>query len=292
MATIGYYLKTLLNRGLAPLNMRLDSLTAERTETEHLNSFVRAGHFDAPIFPVLKQFEACNPSDILNVVKSCEARFQRFKSGADANEFTFDNHFYRSPDAEVLYAIVGLFKPKAIVEIGSGYSTLLFRHAIADNGLSTSLTSIDPSPRREISAHADKVITSRLEDLTDLTILSQLQKNDILFIDSSHEIQLGNDVLKLYLTIIPLLNPGVLIHIHDVFLPYEYPKQWVVECRWKWSEQYLVQAMLQCSNEFDVLWCGHYLQKARPGILKNFKCWSGADARSLWIVKRGAGSSA
>jgi hypothetical protein len=66
----------------------------------------------------------------------------------------------------------------------------------------------------------------------------------------------------------------------------------MVESRWKWTEQYLVQAMLQSSSEFDVLWCGHYLQKARPEILKNFKHWSGRDARSLWLVKRAAKTSA
>jgi predicted O-methyltransferase YrrM len=286
MATIGYYVKNILNRGLMPLNMRLDTLTAERTETERLNRFVKSGHFAAPIFPVLKQFQACDPSQIISLVRSCESSFEKFKSGTDVNEFNFENHFYRSPDAEVLYAIVRLFKPKRIIEVGSGYSTLMFRHAIVDGDLQTTLTSIDPAPRREIANHADKIITSKLEELHDLTVFGQLQKNDILFIDSSHEIELGNDVLKLYLTVIPLLNPGVIIHIHDVFLPYEYPEQWMVECRWKWNEQYLVQAMLQCSNEFGVLWCGHYLQKTRPDLLKNFKFWSGADARSLWLVKR------
>lgn len=292
MPSLGYYIKNVLNRGLAPVNMRLDTLTADRADIARLQTFVRAGHFNTPVFPVLKQFQSCDPSEILQLVNRCESRFERFKSETNPNAFNFENHFYRSPDAEVLYAIVRLFGPKRIIEVGSGYTTLLFRHAIEDGGLQTVLTSIDPAPRREIAKYADRIVSSKLEDVDDLTPFSQLKEHDILFIDSSHEVALGNDVLKLYLTIIPLLNPGVIIHIHDVFLPYEYPEQWMVECRWKWTEQYLVQAMLQCSTEFDVLWCGHYLQKTQPEILKNFRYWDGADARSLWLVKRAIAASA
>lgn len=286
MATFGYHAKRVLNLALAPVNMRLESLTAERALVERLNSLVRSGHFERPVFPVLRQFEGCNPSLIIGAVKRYETLFEKFKSGSNNDNFSFNNHFYRSPDAEVLYAIVRLFEPSRIVEVGSGHSTLLFRHAIVDGSLNTILTSIDPFPRREVANHADKVIRAKLEDLTDLSVFSNLKKNDILFIDSSHEIEIANDVLKLYLTIIPSLNPGVIIHIHDVFLPYDYPKQWIVESRWNWMEQYLVQAMLQSSKEFDVLWCGHYLQQTRSDILNNFKYWSGADARSLWLLKR------
>ena len=114
----------------------------------------------------------------------------------------------------------------------------LFRQAITDGPLSTRLVSIDPVPRREIAQHADEVIVDRVETLDPSFILSRLQRNDFLFIDSSHEIKTGNDVLYLYLRILPSLAPGVIVHMHDIFLPFEYPKEWIVQNRWLWGEQY------------------------------------------------------
>src|SRR5207245_655950 len=106
------------------------------------------------------------------------------------------------------------------------------------------LVSIDPAPRREIAQHADEVIRYRVESFEPSRILSRLDRNDILFIDSSHEIKTGNDVLHLFLNILPSLSPGVIVHVHDIFLPFEYPKEWIVEHRWAWGEQYLLQSLL------------------------------------------------
>ena len=98
-----------------------------------------------------------------------------------------------------------------------------------------------------------------------------LKCNDILFIDSSHQIRIGNDVVKLLLDIIPALKKGVLVHFHDIFLPYDYPRQWIIDNRWEWNEQYLVQAMLQGSVEFEVLWPGHFLQRTFPNFANLFR---------------------
>ena len=276
--------KSWINRGLAPLNMRLESLAAERAEMARLHRLVAADHFDRPAFPVLRQFRECEPGPVVAQVQAFEAQFAKIDSAPGG--YRFANDYYPSPDAEVLYAMTRRFAPRRIVEVGSGNSTLLFRHAIADGAFESTLASIDPAPRREIARHADEVMRCRLEDLPSDSIFATLEANDILFVDSSHEIKAGGDVLKLFLSVIPALAPGVVVHVHDVFLPYDYPKRWLVENRWAWTEQYLVQAMLQGSADFEVLWCGYHLQRNDPELLKRFRFWSGANAQSLWLRKR------
>ena len=97
-------------------------------------------------------------------------------------------------------------------------------------------------------------------------------------------------MVELFLNILPRLKPGVLIHIHDIFLPYEYPREWIMQNRWPWNEQYLVQALLQGSEEYEVLWAGHYHQKTMPDFAKHFPLWQGKDASSLWLRKKGSDS--
>jgi len=276
--------KHLLNRLLRPFNAKVDSLTAETTEARRLAALEQAGHFSGPIYPVLPQFQRCDPSAVFEAVARSAPRFAEFAaSPPDGESFTLNNPYYTTPDAEVLHAIVQLHRPGLVVEIGSGNSTLLFRQAITDAGLATRIVSIDPEPRRAVAQHADVNVREQVEKAQSLEWFARLQANDILFIDSSHLVEAGNDVLFLLLTVLPTLAPGVLVHIHDIFLPYEYPREWLVTFRWKWGEQYLVQALLQDSNRFDVLWAGHYLQKTRPDFCSHFPQWRSSDARSLWL---------
>ncbi len=279
--------KAFANLLLAPLNLRLDSRTAERAEAARLERLVASGHFDRPIFPLLPQFQKCDPAPILAAVKEHEPQMQRFTASNVSGQFSFANDYYMSPDAEVLYSMVRLYKPRRIVEVGSGNSTLLFRHAIADGGLETRLTSIDPLPRREITGGSDRLICCRVEEMEDFSPFAELERNDILFIDSSHEIKPGNDVLFLLLKTVPGLAPGVLVHVHDIFLPYEYPHEWIVRNKWNWTEQYLVHALLAGASGFEVLWAGHYFQRTLPGFQEGFKYWKGNAARALWLRRMG-----
>jgi len=114
-----------------------------------------------------------------------------------------------------------------------------------------------------------------------------LEAGDILFIDSSHEVRPGNDVVRLFLNIVPRLRSGVVIHVHDIFLPFEYPREWIIEntLNVKWAEQYLLQAMLQASNEFEVLWPGYFLQRTLPGFSNYFHDGAGRFAASFWLRK-------
>jgi hypothetical protein len=283
--TIKGMIREWINRPLAHFNVRIETLTAERAEIARLLRLERQGLFNRPAFPVPTQFVDCDPSCVLEAVEKYKQQTKRFREAASNNEYSYANDYFTSPDAEVAYAIVQMFRPKRLIEVGSGNSTLLFRAAVQDSRLGTKIVSIDPCPRRAIERGAHHIVKEQLEFLQSSEIFTDLGFNDILFIDSSHQIHAGNDVLKLLLNIVPALAKGVLIHIHDIFLPFEYPREWLIDHRWEWTEQYLVQAMLHGSSVFDVLWPGHYLQRTWPEFATVFDVKPQRTAKSLWLRK-------
>ena len=284
--TLPGFIKNWINRGLKPYNMSLISLTAERAEATRLLALEESGHFNRPIFPLLPQFTRCNPTPVLDAVARFKSSINRFCSPRANNGYSFSNDYFTSSDAEVAYALVQQLKPQHIIEVGSGNSTKLFREAITDGKLSTKLVSIDPSPRTPIDLIADRIIKQSLEQVPVSFFNETLSCDDILFIDSSHDIRIGNDVLNLFLNIVPVLKNGVVIHIHDIFLPFDYPYEWVVVNKWDvFKEQYLVQAMLQDSDKYDVIWPGYFLQRTLPKFSDHF-CVPNQYAASLWLRKR------
>jgi predicted O-methyltransferase YrrM len=283
------HIKIRTNRWLAPFNIRIDTLTAERAEMNRLLNLEQAGHFRHQVFPVLPQIARCDPNHLLGALGEYREQTSRFARPREDGMYSFSNDYFTSPDAEVAYAMIRLKYPKRIIEVGSGNSTHLFREAITDGSLDTKLVSIDPSPRREVESVADQVIRRRLEDVPSSELQDVLQPNDILFIDSSHEIRSGNDVVSLFLNVVPRLHSGVVIHVHDIFLPFEYPREWVIQdtLNVNWTEQYLVQGMLQGSDQFEVLWPGHFLQRTLPRFSDYFHHEPEGVATSLWLRKIG-----
>ena len=278
--------KELANSFLRMGNMRIETLTAERAEMSRLRKLVARGHFGRPIFPILPQFTECDPSQILQQIKNDQARFAAILEGSGADGFNLANEYCTTPDAEVLYSMVQLYRPGRIVEIGSGHSTHLFRCAIRDAQLATRLISIDPEPRRDISKWADEIIKMRVEDLGDFGLIDSLAENDILFIDSSHSIEAGSDVVFLFLNVLRRLRAGVLVHLHDIFLPFEYPESWILKDRLRWNEQYLLHATLNGSDEFKVLWPGHYLERTMSNFISYFANWrSDSQATAFWLQR-------
>jgi predicted O-methyltransferase YrrM len=276
-----------INGGLALVNLRIETRAAEFVEKRRLLDLERDGHFLRQVFPVLPQIARCEPDPVLRAVETYRDQTSRFARPTQDGMYSFSNDYFTSPDAEVAYALVRLLNPKRIIEVGSGNSTYLFREAITDGSLDTKLVSIDPSPRREVETVADCVIHRRLEPVPSSELQDVLHCNDILFIDSSHEIRSGNDVVSLFLNVVPKLNIGVVIHIHDIFLPFEYPREWVIENKLNvnWTEQYLVQAVLQGSDQFEVLWPGYFLQRTMPRFSDYFHCEPEGIATSLWLRK-------
>ncbi|WP_417430170.1 class I SAM-dependent methyltransferase [Kiloniella sp.] len=178
-------------------------------------------------------------------------------------EFHFNNSFFESGDAEFWYQIIRLKKPRKIIEIGSGSSTLMAQKAINQNkyddpDYTCSHVCIEPHERPWLEEVGVTVIRSLVEDI-DLSFFSQLEKNDILFIDSSHVIRPQGDVLFEYLQLLPELNQGVIVHIHDIFSPRNYPKDWLSSRVLFWNEQYLLEAFLTHNESWKIIGALNYL---------------------------------
>ena len=161
---------------------------------------------------------------------------------------------FRGVDALAAYCTVRHFQPRLIIEVGSGFSSLALGQAAAKNK-NSALICIDPFPSdflRKGFPGLQSSIEKKIQDI-DLKFFSQLQLGDILFIDSSHTVKIGGDVNYLFLEVLPRLKPGVIVHVHDIFLPFEYRRDWVLDEFRFWNEQYLLQAFLTFNSEFEVL---------------------------------------
>lgn len=181
-------------------------------------------------------------------------------------------------DAAAAYAMVREAKPRRIVEVGSGHSTRFLARAAADGGLDTRITAIDPKPRASISGLKVDWLRSQVQDLETFPLL---EKDDILFIDSSHQVKPGNDVDFLLHEVIPRLPAGVRVHFHDIFLPDDYPADWA----WRrYDEQSEVRKLI----EADVLridFSSHQNTKNLSGVLTRLPLVPGARESSLWLTK-------
>jgi Methyltransferase domain len=153
---------------------------------------------------------------------------------------SWDNGYLPGLDAATLYSLLRTTDPRRFLEIGSGTSTKFARKAIVEGGLRTLITSIDPHPRAEIDELCDDVVRAGLES-ADLSVFNQIEPGDIVFLDGSHRTLMNSDVTVFWLEVLPRLPPGVLVQVHDIYLPDDYPPDWVD--RW-YSEQYLLAVQL------------------------------------------------
>lgn len=152
----------------------------------------------------------------------------------------WNNGFLPGLDITMLYTLVAATKPNHYVEIGSGNSTKVVARAKRDQGLNTQIISIDPAPRAEIDQLTDEVIRKPFED-ADLEIFSRLESGDIVFVDNSHRIFQNSDAAVFFLDVLPYLPAGVIVHVHDVYLPFDYPPE--ITNRY-YSEQYVLAAFI------------------------------------------------
>jgi predicted O-methyltransferase YrrM len=171
-------------------------------------------------------------------------RIGRDPDADDAEQPAWDNRFLPPLDAMALYTMLATTNPATYVEIGSGNSTKFARRAIRDHRLRTKIVSIDPAPRAEVDALCDTLIRRRLER-TDLSVFTELGRGDVVFMDGSHRLFVDSDATAFFLEVVPRLAPGVLVHVHDVFLPSDYPPGWDVF----FGEQYMLAAMLLAGGE-------------------------------------------
>lgn len=250
-----------LNALLRPVGLQVGTTVASRREEERLAQLQASGHWEKAQYVQGLRFE---PQAYLAFLReTClpyRADYSTFLRNANGNdeEFYLENGYFRSVDAELLYSLLRLRKPQRIIEIGSGFSTRLMARAIKEGNLETTITSIDPSPRVGVDGFVSEHLQSVVEHLDPAVILDSLAAGDILFIDSSHQLVTGGDVPYLFLEILPRLKKGVLVQIHDIFLPFEYPEEAVMG-GWGWAEQYLVHAFLAFNEVFRILWPARYM---------------------------------
>jgi hypothetical protein len=182
-------------------------------------------------------------------------------------------------DAAAAYAMVRATRPRRIVEVGSGHSTRFLARAVADGGLDTRITAIDPRPRAVIEGLGVQWIRRQLQDMESLPTLGE---GDILFIDSSHQIKPGNDVDCLMNRVIPALPAGVRVHFHDIFLPDAYPADWA----WRRYDEQAAVALLIEKGLLEVNFSSHAAQKEPlNGVLARLPLAPGAIESSLWLTK-------
>jgi hypothetical protein len=180
----------------------------------------------------------------------------------DQTTYFYANDQYPVLDAEFLYAALCLFRPRTMIEVGSGFSSLItadVNRRILNRQMD--FTCIEPYPRQFLIDGVDgitQLVRKKVEDV-ELSFFDRLDQGDILFIDSSHVSKVGSDVNYLFFKVLPRLKKGVMVHVHDIFLPDEYPKTWVIDEGRNWNEQYLVRAFLQGNKGWEIMWAAHFM---------------------------------
>ncbi len=203
-----------------------------------------------------------------------------------AHQYFLHNGQFGGVDGQVLYSMVRRLKPTRIYEIGSGNSTYLSAQAARQNeqegARASELVAFEPYPNEVLQAGfpgLSRLVMTKVQDVP-LAEFDKLGDGDILFIDSSHVLKLGSDVQYEFLEILPRLRRGVVVHIHDIFLPAEYPRKWVMENRRFWTEQYLLQAFLAFNDGFEVVWAASYMHLRHPDKLT--AAFASYDSHAHW----------
>ena len=184
--------------------------------------------------------------------------------GNGKRSYSFENEAFKSGDAEYWYNMIRLKRPSRIIEIGSGSSTLMAQVAIEKNrgdvpDYECAHICIEPYEQPWLEEMDVTVLRKKVEEV-DKAIFRRLGKDDILFIDSSHVIRPQGDILFEYLELLPQLNPGVIVHIHDIFSPRDYLAEWIKEKVRFWNEQYLLEALLTSNPNWRIIGALNYLQ--------------------------------
>lgn len=205
------------------------------------------------------------------------------------HQYYFNNGNFGPLDAATYHGMVREHRPNLILEVGGGFSTMVAARAALLNR-STRVRVIEPFPSdvlRQGFPGLDTLVVRRLQDVAPEEFTS-LEANDILFIDSTHVSKIDSDVNHLVLRILPRLSPGVFIHFHDVYLPWDYKESLLRERKRFWNEQYLVLAFLLFNDAFRVVWASHYLaEQVEDRVRRAFPFLPRYDGTSLWLQRVG-----
>jgi predicted O-methyltransferase YrrM len=231
---------------------------------------------------------------LAQIVSKFKDEYTAIPGGAPTSEFRYylGNTGFEAVDAEILFGLIRLLKPRRMYEIGSGFSTLLAADALRRNrvdGYSCRFIAIEPYPSAELEAELPRDVELWRVPVQEVSLdeFESLCERDILFIDSSHVCKIGSDVQFLFLEVLPRIRPGVVVHIHDIFMPVEYPRQWVLDWHRFWNEQYLLQTFLGFNMTFEVLWAGQWMHIKHPDLLaKAFPSYKAdVSPASFWFQR-------
>ena len=279
--------------------------------------FALPGHFYSPI-PDIKEIQAKShivysrsPTEIPGIDIRVEAQVELVREFAtyykaipfpdrkqDGCRYYLDNSYFSYGDGVVLYSMLRRFKPKRVIEVGSGFSSaamLDVNEKFCNNHID--FTFIDPFPDRLLSILRDQdtercnILREPVQEVPG-SLFAALHENDILFVDSSHVAKTQSDVVHLFFKILPSLNRGVIVHFHDILWPFEYPSLWLDQGR-AWNEAYVLRAFLQYNSAFRILFFnsmmeihhGHLLRRELPLAMKTPSSLDTPGNTSLWIRK-------
>jgi hypothetical protein len=267
-------------RAVGPLVERLAWTMLWGPRAERAPLAYPPGHYYSPI-PARRDIEGSAPVEIVGIDLRCDEQLATLKE-LDLHEATGarydapDNGWFPPTDAAVYQAMIRHYQPARVIEVGCGWSTA----ALFDAGAAPHVTLIEPYPDRllELLSPDDlarcEVFEAPLQDVP-LSVFRGLGAGDVLFIDSTHVTKCGSDVNRIFFEILPALAPGVIIHFHDVFYPFEYPGAWTREGR-GWNEVYLLRAFLEYNDAFEIVLWNSMLQEM--GHLSG-------DCGSIWLRK-------
>lgn len=207
--------------------------------------------------------------------------------------YYFDNAFFCYGDAIVLYCMLRELRPRRFVEVGSGYSSCIALD-VCDHDVNMECVFIEPYPDRLHSLlrpedHSRVQIVEDFVQNVSMDVFLSLEENDVLFIDSSHVGKIGSDVLFELFEVLPRLKPGVVVHFHDVFYPFEYPRAWVERDHRAWNENYFLRAFLQYNDAWKIMYFNNYIGEVFPDMLRKWMplCMKNVGG-SLWLRKTSA----
>jgi hypothetical protein len=213
------------------------------------------------------------------------------RSGPDFRYY-FDNPAYSWGDGSILHAMLRFYRPKRLIEIGSGWSSACTLDTV-ERYLESAceLTFIEPHPQllRDLlgnAAHRVRILEMPVQQVPG-TIFEALEDGDILFVDSTHVLRTGSDVCTELFDILPRLASGVLVHIHDIFWPFEYPRQWVVQENRSWNELYAIRAFLAHNDVWRIVLFNDYLAKLERGMIEaTYPQFMRNSGGALWLQRR------
>lgn len=305
------YFKYLFYKIPAVRKMRasIDQLESD-TALFSYNSCFPPGHYYSPIVnvdevktraneiwkePAPDQIEGIdlNADNQLALLDAFSSYYKALPFQADVSaklRYYFENDFYSYTDGITLYSILRQFKPARVIEAGSGFSSALMldvKQLFPE--LKTAFTFIEPYPERLNSLLKDEdrqhvLLLEKGIQQVELSYFEQLAENDILFIDSTHVSKTGSDVNYIIFEILPRLKSGVIIHIHDIFYPFEYPKNWVLQGR-NWNETYLLHAFLMYNKNFEILFFADYLHQKHSAAFSTLPLFYKNTGGCLWLKK-------